>query len=59
MEARVKNSKFVLYLENKDELVKWDTFAILLKLKTIALSRFDLYLSGVIPYLKCSLGSTH
>lgn len=55
----MKNSNYVLYLDNKDELVKWDLFAILLQLKITALSRFDLGPNGQILQLKCSLGGTY
>lgn len=43
-----KSKKFQLcfLFENKDVLVKWNLFAILLKLKIIALSRFNFYLGG-------------
>lgn len=55
----MKNSNYVLYLDNKDELVKWDLFAILLQLKITALSRFDFGPNGQILQLKCSLGGTY
>lgn len=47
-----KSKKFQLcfYLENKDALVKWDLFAILLKPKIIALSRCN---------FSTLVGSTH